>query len=90
VTTREMLVRIVREAVVNAVRHGGAREIKLGLSNGGRPRLTVIDDGVGFDPEATSRGFGLTSMEERAREIGAAFRLVSQAGSGTQVEVTLP
>jgi signal transduction histidine kinase len=90
VTTREMLVRIVREAVVNAVRHGGAREIKLGLSNGGRPRLTVVDDGVGFDPESASRGFGLTSMEERAREIGAAFRLVSQAGIGTQVEVTLP
>ena len=90
VTTREMLVRIVREAVVNAVRHGGAREIELGLSNGGRPRLTVADDGVGFDPESTTRGFGLTSMEERAREIGAAFRLVSGAGTGTRVEVILP
>jgi signal transduction histidine kinase len=85
-----MLVRIVREAVVNAVRHGGAREIELGLSNGGRPRLTVADDGVGFDPESTTRGFGLTSMEERAREIGAAFRLVSGAGTGTRVEVILP
>jgi NarL family two-component system sensor histidine kinase LiaS len=54
----------------------------------GRPRLQVIDRGVGFDPRDQPRGgFGLTSMRERAAAVGANLRINSAPGSGTRVEV---
>jgi signal transduction histidine kinase len=90
-TLGETLVRITAEAVRNAVRHGGARQIDLSLTT--RPlRLTITDDGTGFTvgSEAGTRGggFGLTSMSERARSIGAGFEITSTPGQGTTVLVT--
>jgi signal transduction histidine kinase len=87
----ETLVRIASEAVRNAVRHGRARQIDLTLTT--RPlRLTVTDDGDGFTPASGSGtrvgGFGLTSMRERARSIGADFEITSAPGEGTTVLVT--
>ena len=88
--TREALVRIVREAVTNALRHGGAATVVVELS-GTRPlRLRVADDGAGFDTEHPRRGHGLTSMRERAEQVGAAFSIVSGARVGTEVTVVLP
>ena len=50
--------------------------------------LTVSDDGGGFHPdEVVSRGFGLTSMRERAEGAGATYALESVVGQGTRVEV---
>jgi signal transduction histidine kinase len=49
-----------------------------------------IDLNPGVKVDATTRGFGLTSMEERATAIGVAFRIVSSVGTGTRVEVVLP
>ena len=87
----ETLVRIASEAVRNAVRHGGARQIDLTLTT--RPlRLTITDDGTGFAPGSGGGdrvgGFGLTSMRERARSIGADFEITSAPGEGTTVLVT--
>ncbi|MDQ3867501.1 MAG: sensor histidine kinase, partial [Actinomycetota bacterium] len=87
---REAMVRIVREAVANAIRHGGAKELRVVLSQAEGIRLEVIDDGRGFDPVRVStggRGFGLVSMSERARALGGAFRVTSQPGAGTRIEV---
>jgi signal transduction histidine kinase/ligand-binding sensor domain-containing protein len=69
------LLRIAQEAVTNAVRHAGARTIEVGLANGdGVLRLTVSDDGRGFDPEAAGAGdgvhWGLVGMRERALQVG--------------------
>jgi signal transduction histidine kinase len=86
----DAMVRIVREAVANAIRHGGAKELTVVLSRAGGLRLEVIDDGQGFDPgraSARGRGFGLVSMSERARALGGAFRVTSQPGAGTRIEV---
>jgi signal transduction histidine kinase len=89
---RHALVRITREAISNAIRHGGAKRVELRLirdSRGGR--LVVCDDGRGFDIEATSRlstGYGLTSMAERARGLRGSFDITSSPGHGTRVEVT--
>jgi two-component system sensor histidine kinase DegS len=52
--------------------------------------VSVTDNGRGFDPEAPRRrGFGLTSMRERAEMRGATVEVVSQPGEGTTVEVVL-
>jgi signal transduction histidine kinase len=88
---QEALLRIAGEAVANAARHSGAQTIRVVLRWGaGRPRLQVLDRGVGFDVEAARAGgggFGLTSMRERAAAVGAEFILQSVRGSGTSVEV---
>jgi signal transduction histidine kinase len=81
--------RIVHEALQNAVRHAGASKIVVRLSD---TAVEVSDDGAGFDPdraELRSRHLGLTSMEERAREIGAQLTIGSAADQGTTVRLEL-
>jgi len=90
---REVLIRIACEAVSNAIRHAHPRAIRVRLTGGDTVRLTVVDDGVGFDPASVlpgpGSGFGLTSMRERAESLGAKFRLDSRPRAGTEVEVVL-
>ena len=92
--TREALLRIVREAVTNAARHGKATAVKIELANGRGIRLRISDNGTGFDPAQTElselSGFGLTSMRERAEELGGNLNVRSRPGAGTQIEVALP
>lgn len=88
---RHGLARIVREAVGNALRHGGADCVCLTLEAtpaGGR--LVVRDNGRGFDMATATAGsgFGLTSMRERAQALPGSFGLRSEPGNGTTVEVT--
>jgi signal transduction histidine kinase len=83
---RDGLVGVAREAVTNAARHSGSLAVQVMLSH---RRLTVGDDGGGFDPAyGRPGGFGLTSMRERADAIGAALTITSAPGHGTCVEVT--
>jgi signal transduction histidine kinase len=91
VGVREDLVRIAREAVLNAARHSRAPTVRIELSNGRRLRLMIADDGAGFEPHATegNERFGLLSMRERAHALGAEFRLASAPGRGTEIEVIL-
>jgi signal transduction histidine kinase len=87
---QEALLRIAGEAVANAARHSGSRSVQVVLRwRAGRPRLQVLDRGIGFDVEAarSGGGFGLASMRERAASVGAEFILYSARGSGTSVEV---
>jgi signal transduction histidine kinase len=89
--TREALIRIVREAVTNAARHGGAERVQIELANGNGLRLLIADDGSGFTPGGPRPGgFGLVSMRERAEALGGSFRLASAPGRGTEIEVVLP
>ena len=86
----EALLRIVSEAVHNAVRHGAASRIAVRLT-ADPPRLVVHDDGRGFAPGmARGAGFGLTSMRERAQGIGGSFAVTSAPDEGTTVQVTWP
>jgi signal transduction histidine kinase len=90
---RESLLRIVREAVTNGVRHGGASEVSVALRYDGGLRLTVADNGRGFEAEHPSGrldSFGLTSMRERATAMGGRLEVRSGEGQGTEVEVVLP
>lgn len=91
--TREALLRIVREAVTNSARHGRATVARVELTNKRGLHLRVTDNGVGFDPSAVrsgGRGFGLTSIEERTRQLGGSVRIDSDPETGTSIEVVLP
>ena len=85
------MVRIVREAVANAARHGGARHVDLGLDGPEPLVLRIGDDGHGFDLEdLNGAGFGLTSMGERAAQLGGTLHIDSAPGAGTRIEIVLP
>jgi signal transduction histidine kinase len=86
---RDALLRISREAVANAVRHGRARTISVQLRDSNGVWLRVTDDGDGFDLSAprSSQSFGLTSMRERAESLGGRFDISSTPGAGTTIEV---
>ena len=88
----ESIVRIIREAVTNAVRHGGARHIEIRFGTGGGSTLQISDDGTGFDvvKAAKTGRFGLVSMQERAKEVGGYLQVHSAPGQGTTVEVMWP
>jgi signal transduction histidine kinase/ligand-binding sensor domain-containing protein len=87
------LLRIAQEAVGNTVRHAAATRVTVTLHDGdGRLRMTVADDGRGFDPAAPPPPghFGLIGMRERAARIGATLQVESHPGRGTAVQVSLP
>lgn len=84
------LLRIAREAVANAVRHGGASAIGIGLLRDATSRMLVIhDDGDGFDPgDQELSGYGLTSIRDRAAGLPGEVEVRSAPGRGTTVTVT--
>ncbi len=91
--TRAALVHIAREAVTNAVKHARPNAIEVVLEHAEQWRLTVRDDGHGFDeaPAAPAvGGFGLVSMRESAHALGGAVHIGSLTGAGTTVEAVLP
>ena len=87
------LFRIAQEALSNALKHGQASRIDVDVDLENHPvSLRVRDNGVGFDPDSSlvrARHLGLTSMEERANELGARLNLSSAPGQGTTVTVEL-
>ena len=82
------LYRIAQEALNNVVKHAKATQAVVTLRQGETVRLTVADNGAGFDPgTVTADHLGLKIMRERAEAIGARFSLYSEPGEGTQVSV---
>jgi signal transduction histidine kinase len=93
VSVEEALYLIAQEALNNALKHAEATAVQVQLRQVDQQvELTIIDDGVGFDPEApgSSGGLGLTSMRQRAEKLGGTLTLVSAPGQGTQVKVVVP
>lgn len=92
IETEEGLYRIAQEALHNVVRHAGASRVRLTLArDASSVRLSVIDDGVGFDPEAVPTGhLGLDGMRARAGRMGGALEVRSRPGEGTTLTVTVP
>jgi sensor histidine kinase YesM len=91
---------IIEPLVENAVRHGFGPEggsLRLSImaegEPGGRIRLTVADDGPGFEVATMSAGFGLFSIQERLRLLfgdRASFKINSAKGRGTEITILLP
>jgi signal transduction histidine kinase len=91
------LYRIAQEALANARKHARASLVKIRLAptKAGGTRLTIADDGIGFDPRTPRRpdpgsGVGLSSMVERAVKIGATLKLRSSPGNGCTIEIVVP
>lgn len=85
------LYRIAQEALTNIRRHARAREASLALTtHPGGVSLTVADDGIGFDTQATGRHHGLVGMRHRVQMFAGQFALESRPGGGTRIRVGLP
>jgi signal transduction histidine kinase len=92
--TREQIARIAREAIANAARHGGARNVLVSLrpTNTGIA-LRVFDDGRGISrPSAVGSGggIGLRSMQDRAAAVGGHLTLRERSAGGTELQVVIP
>lgn len=84
--------RIAQEALTNILRHAGAKRVTLTLApeaEGHAFRLTIGDDGRGFDPGRV-HGLGLVTMRERAQQLGGTLEIETGEGCGTCIRATLP
>ena len=85
-----VIVRVVQEALANVRKHARAADVSVDLAYGDDGlRLSVADDGVGFDA-AASQGFGTRSMRERVEEVGGKLELATAPGKGTTVTIEVP
>ena len=84
---------ILREALRNAIRHADATLIQVSLSRDGPDmRITVVDNGQGFDPKSVDaeQHFGLLLIRERVELAGGVLNVQSQIGEGTRIVARLP
>lgn len=80
---------VVAEALTNAVKHGRAHELRVGLTQGGGMlRIEVCDDGIGG--AGVGPGAGLRGMADRVDVLGGSLRVQSPAGGGTEVIAEVP
>lgn len=81
------LYRITQEALNNTVKHARASQAEVRLEcDSGLVKLTISDNGVGFDPErVTTHQLGLDIMRERAQDIDADFEIIGQPDAGTRI-----
>lgn len=88
------LFRIIQEALANVRKHARASKVTITFQKQDQKiRVSVADDGVGFDPEKFAAGqssFGLEVMRERAGQISGAIQIDSEPGQGTTVTVIIP
>jgi len=86
------LLRICQESLANVRKHAQSSQVEVNLIFERKAvRLSIHDNGIGFDPEVTADGaFGLISMRERARLLGGTLVVQSGEGKGTLIQVTIP
>jgi len=85
------LLRVLQEALTNARRHSGARNVEVRLRAEGEALVAaVIDDGRGFHPASARTGVGLVGMGERIEGLGGKIEVSSRSGEGTKVTVKVP
>jgi PAS domain S-box-containing protein len=87
----ENLLRIVQEALSNALRHASANHFVVRLAYEPQTvHLELVDDGLGFDTTANHQGFGLLGMKERVEAMGGRIMVESVAGTGTAISIFVP
>jgi signal transduction histidine kinase len=89
------LLRIVQEALTNIRKHSGASRAVVEIQvKENALDLLIQDNGTGFDPQRTQpaaqAGFGMASMQDRARAIGAQISVTAAPGEGTRIHIHLP
>jgi PAS domain S-box-containing protein len=87
------LFRVLQEALNNAAKHSQAKSLTVVFCVHAKSlRLSVYDDGIGFDSKTTTarRGLGLISMRERLELVGGEFTITSKPCAGTHIEALIP
>ncbi len=85
--------RIVREAATNVIRHAAARQVNLDMqfqSASHELTISLVDDGIGFDPLADSQGHGMGNMRRRASEMAADIEWVAEKPAGMRMNLRVP
>jgi NarL family two-component system sensor histidine kinase LiaS len=86
----QAIFRIVQEALANVARHSNANKVEISLEYSDDALFcTIRDNGRGFDPNETPMGFGIRSMQERAKRLGSQLQLESKAGKGATIKLTV-
>ncbi len=95
--TRNVLFEGTRELLINARKHSGAKSIDVAITvDGSIITIVVRDDGVGFDTskmyqiQAENRGFGLSNLRGRLKDIGGKMEIDSRPGCGTTIRLIAP
>jgi signal transduction histidine kinase len=89
------IVRVIQESLTNVRKHARATTVRVDVhKKGDQLVVSVRDDGLGFNPEVSTRGefpkFGLTTMRERAASIRGSLDIESAPGAGTTVRFVMP
>jgi signal transduction histidine kinase len=85
------LYRVTQETLHNILTHSQAHNVQVELdTNGRRIRLTITDDGLGFDLNHAEAGLGLISMRQRVVSVGGTIDITSSPNEGTAIEVRVP
>ncbi len=94
---RAMLFQAARELLVNALKHAEADTVRIGVRReDSMVRVSVEDDGTGFDPDDVSagagatEGYGLFSIRERIKHMGGWLQIESKPGAGTRAHLAAP
>jgi signal transduction histidine kinase len=85
--------RLVQEALTNICKYAQASEVSIAiqaLPDVSRLHITVQDNGLGFNPQENTTGFGLRGIQERAQAEGGQVQLTTAPGQGCTVQVWLP
>jgi signal transduction histidine kinase/ligand-binding sensor domain-containing protein len=89
--TEEELLRMAQEMLTNALRHGRARWVRVVLQfERQQVRLSIEDDGKGFDPSANAAGYGMRSIRESLKQLKGHLDVDSSQGLGSRITITLP
>jgi PAS domain S-box-containing protein len=96
--TQAILFRNVRELLINVVKHAKAKKVCVHMEDLSEMlKITVIDDGIGFDPNGErlnkrsyNKCFGLFSIRERMSDLGGSLEIISAPGKGSKVILSTP
>jgi len=90
-TVDDEIMKIVTEALSNALRHASASLVEVVVAHEAEQIVARVgDDGVGFDPDSQSTGMGLENLRVRAALLSGAISIVSRPGEGTKLEARFP
>ncbi len=83
--------RTIQEAVNNSLKYAVASEVMIAIKKEGNDvRITIDDNGSGFDPDSVRSGNGLSNMERRISDIDGKIAIESAEGKGTRINILLP
>ena len=81
--------RIMQEGIANAVKYAHADQIQVKVSNMANFKMEIQDNGIGFNIEKITRGFGFKNIKDRAHSISGKVDIISQPGEGTSIVLTV-